>query len=762
MPLTKEGPRLILRGLRELMAAGGEPQSRLDQTVDLIATSMEAAVCSVYLRRAHNTLELCASCGLNREAVHKTQLPIGEGLVGDIAAHKRPLNLVRPETHPGYVYRPETGEEKYMSFVGVPILRGGYVLGVLVVQNITQRQFVSEELEALETVAMVLAEMLAAAGDIEATPLRARNAPHEFNGIGLVDGIAIGQVVLHAPRVEVARLISDDSEAELARLERAVYQLRRNVDAMLTTEDVSHAGEHLEVLETYRLFANDSGWLARIQNAIRTGLTADAGVMRVNDDMRARIGNQRDAYLRARLYDFDDLSNRLLRILSGRAALASKTKLPRNAILLARMMGPAELLDYDRRKLRGLVLEEGAAGAHVAIVARALGIALIGNVRGLREIAYDGQHIVMDGAQGVGHVNPASDIVETYAHRAREQARLQKNYARLRHRAAVSRDGVHVRLDMNAGLDVDVERLESSGADNIGLFRTELQFMVSAHLPRLQEQQNFYTQILQKAGARDVVFRTLDIGGDKVLPYLTPHTEDNPAMGWRALRMSLDRQALLRYQLRALLRAAAGKRLSVMFPLVTTRAEFMAARQLLEKERALAQKLGHKIADSIAVGTMLEVPALVWELEHLLPEVDFVSIGTNDLMQFLFAADRGNPRLVGRYDMLSYPALRLLAHVQNLCQAQGTPVSLCGELGELGTKSGGPKLGGGTLEAMVLLGLGFTRFSVPALAVGPIKRMVRSVHLRRLREGVESIMLTPPENLRAAFHQLAQQQGIKL
>ena len=750
MPLSSEGPRLLLRRLRQLMADSGDDQARLDKIVALIATSMNAAVCSVYLSRGAKTLVLAATEGLNQDAVNKTILHVGEGLVGDIAQHKRPLNLADATAHPRFAYRPETGEDPYKSFVGVPILRRGDVRGVLVVQNSTQRDFQNTEVEALQTVAMVLSEMLSALGQADGEGAAEQDISRLFSGRGLTEGLAMGHVVLHEPRVEVAKLIGDDPEEEAKRLEAAVYQLRRNVDEMLDKDDVSHDGEHMAVLEAYRMFANDRGWLRRIQTAVQTGLTAEAAVERVNNGMRARLGGQRDAYLRERLHDFEDLSNRLLRILSGRAQLASEDKLPRDAILLARTMGPAELLDYDRRKLRGLVLEDGSLGAHVSIVARALNIPMLGDVRGIVDAARDAQEIIVDVDQNEVHLNPASDIVEAYSNRARLRARRMQRYARIKHLPAETKDGVQIRLDKNAGLMVDVENLTDSGAENIGLFRTELQFMVSATMPRANEQEAMYRAVLDSVGARDVVFRTLDIGGDKVLPYLRNSVEENPAMGWRATRMALDRPGLVRVQMRALLRAAAGRKLSIMFPLITTVEEFRATRRLLELEKNRLESFGHAVPASIEIGTMLEVPALVWELDQLLPELDFLSVGTNDLMQFFFAADRGNPQTSQRYDFLSLPSLRLLAQVRDLCARHQVPVSMCGELG------------GRPLEAMALLGLGYERFSLPSASIGPVKRMIRSASQAKLQAALTQVLTEPPADMRAAMQQIADAQSIKL
>ena len=750
MPLSAEGPRILLRRLRQVMADGGDRQDRLDKIVQLIAASMNTAVCSVYLRRGRDGLELCATEGLNPEAVHQTVLHIGEGLVGDIAQHKRPLNLADAPSHPRFAYRPETGEDSFLSFVGVPVLRGGDVTGVLVVQNIKKRNFADQEVEALQTVAMVLAEMLSASGEETADDEADPDAARVFKGRGLTEGLAMGHVVLHEPRVEVTRLISDDADEEDARLSAAIYKLRRNVDDLLATEDVSHAGEHLQVLEAYRMFANDRGWLRRIRDAIGTGLTAEAAVERVNNAMRARLGGRRDAYLRDRLHDFEDLSNRLLRILSGRAELASQDKLPRDAILLARTMGPAELLDYDRKKLRGLVLEESALGAHVAIVARALNLPMLGDARGIINAARDGQEIIIDTDSDEAHLNPPSDFVEAYSNRARLRAKRMQRYARIKHLPAVTRDGAEIRLDKNAGLMVDVETLDDSGAENIGLFRTELQFMVSARLPRQSEQEEVYRAVLDKAGGRDVVFRTLDVGGDKVLPYLRMAGEENPAMGWRATRVAMDRPALVRVQLRALLRAAAGRKLSLMFPLITTFEEFIQSRDMLFAERDRLAAFGHQVPEKIEIGAMLEVPALVFQLDRLLPELDFLSVGTNDLMQFFFAADRGNPQTSDRYDFLSLAAMRLLAQVREMCDAHHVPVSICGELG------------GRPLEAMALLGLGFRRFSLPSASIGPVKRTVRSLNTQKLSAAIAEAMETGRSDLRPLIREIADAQGVRL
>lgn len=744
---------MLLRRLREAMAEVSESQARLDEVAHLIAQNMVAEVCSIYLMQSGDELELYATEGLKPSAVHKTRLKVGTGLVGDIAAHARPLNLSDAQAHPNFAYRPETGEEIYKSLMGVPILRSGRVAGVLVVQNRTMRHYSEEEVEALETIAMVLAE-LAAASDLisldDDTQDAASQQPHYLEGTSLSGGIALGHVVLHEPRVHVTRLIAEDEAIESERLEKAVYELRASIDKMLTTSDLSHAGEHREVLQATRMFANDRGWLKRMLEAVNTGLTAEAAVERVQNDTRARMMRQTDPYLRDRLHDLDDLANRLLRHLTGVALSSASGELPEDAIIVARNMGPAELLDYDKDRLRGLVLEEGSANAHVAIVARALGIAAIGRAKDIPERVEDGDAIIVDGDTGELYVRPSQDIVDAYSEKARFRARRQAQYKAIRHEPSVTLDGAKVELNVNAGLMVDLPHLEESGADGIGLFRTELQFMIASKLPSQREQVELYNDVMTSAGDRPVVFRTLDIGGDKMLPYMQQAEEENPALGWRAIRIALDRPALLRHQVRALLTAAVGRDLRIMFPMVAEVDEYVRARALVDMELARFDQHGRDKPRSVAVGTMLEVPALFWQMDALLPKVDFISIGSNDLIQFLFASDRGNPRVAHRYDLLSPGALNFLRQVVLVCARHEVPLSLCGEMA------------GNPLEAMALLGLGLRKISMSPAAIGPVKMMVRSLNVGDLEAFMEDLYTRPDGSVREELRGYADAQGIAI
>jgi len=746
------GPRVLLRRLREVMAEPESAQTRLDRTVALIAANMVAEVCTLYVMRPGGVLELYATEGLKRAAVHASRLRVGEGLVGTIAATAQPLNLSDAQSHPSFKYLPETGEEIYHSFLGVPILRGGLTIGVLVVQNRTARHYSEEEEEALQTTAMVLAEIVssgeldevAEAVEVDVAHLRS----HHLTGQVLADGIALGHAVLHEPRITIVNFITDNVVREKERLEAAIAELRKEVDSLVDGSDFAREKEYGEVLEAFRMFAYDRGWVQRIREAVDTGLTAEAAVERVQNDTRARMLRAPDPFLRDRLHDLDDLAYRLLRILTGAAATAAHGKLPRDAVIVARNMGPAELLDYDRSSLRGLVVEGAAPNSHVAIVARALGVPALGQVDGLIDLVDTGDPIIVDGASGEVHVRPSPDIQAAYTEKVRFYARRQARYAELRKQPAVTRDGLRVGLQINAGLLVDLPHLSDSGADGIGLFRTELQFMMARSFPRHDQQAAHYRTVLDAAGSRPVVFRSLDIGSDKVLPYLHRPREENPAMGWRAMRMALDRQGLLRLQVRALLTAARGRRLKLMFPMIAEVDEFLQARDLVEKEKQRLQRHGHELPASIELGAMIEVPSIVWQIDRLLEVVDFISIGSNDLLQFLFACDRGHPLLADRYDPLSPMALKVLRHMVERAEAHDTPITLCGEMA------------GRPLEAMALVGIGFRSISMAPAAIGPVKSMVLALDRGKLWPTLEPLLDASCHSLRPALLDFARENRI--
>ncbi|WP_238369881.1 phosphoenolpyruvate--protein phosphotransferase [Heliomarina baculiformis] len=713
--------RKLLRRLRDTMASDVAGQARLDQITHLIADSMGSEVCSVYLFRDEETLELCATEGLKPEAVHQTRMRLGEGLVGRVARTGQVVNTPDAPAAKGFRYMPETGEERYSSFLGVPIQRLGEKLGVLVVQSRDAREFSEDEQYALEVVAMVLAEMTELGAFIgEGAALSARHQQAVLlRGTTGQEGAAEGHVWLHEPRVVVANPISDDPQSELVRLTEAVEQLRVGVDRML---EMSLTGDkdQLQVLEAYRMFANSKGWMRRMEEDISRGLSAEAAVEKEQSQARARMQQVQDAYLRERLSDLDDLSNRLLRILTGQGS-ETGAEMPPDPILIARNIGPGDLLEYGR-KLRGIVLEEGSVGSHAAIVARALAIPLVVHASRITTEALNGDHIMVDGDQGVVHLRPDDTVVSAFRDKIAMLAQAQERFSSIRGLPAETKCGRTIGMHMNAGLMADLPSLESSGAEGVGLFRTELQFLVRNQMPKRSELSALYARVLDSAKGKRVVFRTLDIGSDKVLPYMKPNDEPNPALGWRAIRVGLDKPGIMRMQLQALIRAAAGRPLTLMFPFIAQFEEYTAARAELDKTIAREERLGHVLPESIEIGAMLETPSLAFAPKKFFDDVGFLSIGGNDLKQFFFAADRENERVRRRYDTLNVSFLSLIDKVVQRCRESNTPLSFCGE------DAGRP------IEALCLAAIGVETLSMRPASIGPVKSLLRRVNLEEARE----------------------------
>jgi phosphotransferase system enzyme I (PtsP) len=719
---TESESRKLLGRLRDTMAEEAAGQARLDKITHLTADSMGTEVCSVYLFRDAETLELCATQGLNPDAVHETRMKMGEGLVGRVARTGKIVNTADAPSEPGFRYMAETGEEIYSSFLGVPIQRLGEKLGVLVVQSKQARKFTEDELYALEVVAMVLAEMTELGVFVgEGAALSARHTqPALFRGGTGQEGTAMGRVWLHEPRVVVTNLVADDPVTELARLREAVDKLRVSVDEMLEGASGQGDSDQQDVLEAYRMFANSKGWMRRMEEDISRGLSAEAAVEKEQSQARARMSQVSDAYLRERLHDLDDLSNRLLRILTGQGSQTG-SEMPDDPILVARNIGPGELLEYGR-KLKGVVLEEGSVGSHAAIVARAWAIPLIIHAERITNEALNGDHIMLDGDQGIVHLRPDDSVVTAFRDKIAMEAKAQERYASIRDTDCVAPDGTRVHLLMNAGLMADLPSLDSSGAEGVGLFRTELQFLIRNHLPGRTELANLYARVLDAAHGKRVVFRTLDIGSDKVLPYMKPQDEPNPALGWRAIRVGLDKPGVLRMQLQALLRAANGRPLSVMFPFVAQYDEFRDARAEMDKAIAREKRLGHPVPDDIDIGAMLETPSLAFASQRFFDEVGFVSIGGNDLKQFFFAADRENERVRRRYDTLNSSFLSLLEQIVERCRGSQTRLSFCGE------DAGRP------IEAACMAAIGIDRLSMRPASIGPVKSLIMRTNLTELRQ----------------------------
>ncbi|MCA0044084.1 phosphoenolpyruvate--protein phosphotransferase [Celeribacter litoreus] len=739
--------RKLLGRLRDTLAEDSAGQARLDRITHLIADSMQTEVCSIYLFRDKDTLELCATEGLKAEAVHKTRMRIGEGLVGRVAKSRCMVNTADAPAEPGFRYMPETGEEIYSSFLGLPIQRLGEILGVLVVQSKQVRAFTEDEVYALEVVAMVLAEMteLGAFVSDEGGMAARHTHPVMFRGATGQEGVAEGNVYLHEPRVVVTNPVADDPEAESKRLEEAVDTLRMSVADMLRRLAPTDKDQH-EVLEAYQMFANSRGWMRRMQEDIARGLSAEAAVEKEQSVARSRLATVPDAYMRERLQDLDDLSNRLLRILTGQGK-ETGAAMPDNPILVARNIGPGELLDYGK-KLKGIVLEQGSVGSHAAVVARAWAIPLVIHAEGITTEALNGDPILIDGDQGLAHLRPEDTVASAFRDKIAMQAKAQKRYAGLVGLPAQTLCGTTVSLQMNAGLMADLPSLATSGAEGVGLFRTELQFLIRNTVPRRAELASIYARVMDAARGKRVVFRTLDIGSDKVLPYMKPQDEPNPAMGWRAIRVGLDKSGVMRMQLQALVRAAAGRPLTIMFPFVAQFDEYREAKQIFDSVLAYEKKLGHILPSSVEVGAMLETPSLAFAPDKFFEETDFISIGGNDLKQFFFAADRENERVRRRYDTLNFSFLSFIRQIVARCDQFGTPVSFCGE------DAGRP------LEAVALAAMGVRTLSMRPASIGPVKAMLRRLDLTEIAQVIDEAANAGAQSVREDLTKYLTSQGL--
>lgn len=748
----ERGITVLLRRMHDVVAQEGSAQERLDRLTTAIASHVVADVCSIYLRRPDEELELYSTEGLNRAAVHKTRLKWGEGLVGLVAESHRPLVTSDAPHHPAFAYRPETGEDPLHSFLGVPLIRSGKALGVLVVQNKAARQYTDDEVEAVQAVATLLAE-IAASGELlsqEETAVVGEmlHRPERLKGYGVVAGVAQGRAVFLQPPAPKHRVFAQDLAAEAARLEEGLNALRVSVDEMLA-HNASLGGVSRELLETYRLFAYDRGWKDRLRAAVFSGLTAESAVEQVKNENRARMLQARDPYLRERLHDLDDLSHRLLRLLAGERPGARRA-LQKETILVAREMGPAELLEYDRHALKGLVLGEVSATSHVAIVARALKIPMVTGLGDAIDRCEEGDALIVDGDTGDVHIRPSPDIVESYRAKREFQSERQAAFAKERDLPAVTKDGVRVSIMMNAGLALDMPHLQETGAEGVGLFRTELQFLIGSQLPSAAAQEALYREVLDLADGRPVIFRTADIGGDKTATYMDHGAEVNPAMGWRGLRMAVDRPGMIRPQLRALLAAGAGRALYIMFPMVTLSAELDDARALLEREIERAKRRGRDLPKEIKIGAMIETPAAAWRVDRIAEKVDFLSIGGNDLAQFYFAADRDSERVQRRYDPMDAGFLSFLKECVARAKKSGAPIAYCGE------QAADP------VTAAALLGVGVTQFSLPATTVGPFRRLTRSLNVADITAWLDKKTAQPGESLRKEFAAFLNKNGVNL
>ena len=745
--IQTSSPLILLRLIRDVMAQAATAQSRLDQVVSIIAEGFASEVCSVYLLRAGDILELYASKGLNASSVHKTRLGVGRGLVGDIAANAELLNLADASAHPKFEYRPETGEEIYSSFAGVPILQRGKAIGVLVVQGKEARAYNPDQMEVLQTVAMVLSELAMSGQLVDTQEIKTATGglvAEQLSGMRLSPGMAKAPAVLHRQQLVIINYVATDTDYEKERFANAIIKLQTQFDHYIESSDLPEGHEQRELIEAYLLFTQDRGWNNRIAEAIASGLTAEAGVKKVQEELRAKMSQMASPYIKERIQDLEDLSNHLLQILLGKPTVPLNSDMPEEYILVARNLGPAELLDYDHKRIRGLILEEGSTTTHTAVIARAMDIPALGRVEKASSIIQNGDMLVLDGEAGIVYIRPNDQIQQAMDARIAQFAKATAEYEVFRPLPATTKDGIRISLNVNAGLFVDAASVLQEGIDGIGLYRTELPYMTSDHFPEVEMQRQLYAGMYEQLPDKRIIFRSFDIGGDKKVPYLHAGEEENPAMGWRATRIGLDRPGILRKQFRALILAANGKPLHLLIPFIAQVSEFIAAKELFMQE---LNECDIK-PSTIKLGVMIEIPSILWQLDALMERVDFVSIGSNDLMQFLFACDRGAVHMANSYDTLSPIMLRVVKSVIDKANEHHVEVSFCGEMARK------------PLDALALIGVGVRSLSVSASAIGPLKAMIRSFTLSELEKYMAYLLQSSDPSVRNWLQAYAQDHGV--
>ncbi len=727
-------------------------KQRLDSVVEMIAQVMGVDAVACYLVLDDNCLELFAASGFEKKNFESVSLRVGEGIIGGIAMSKRTTAVENIWLNPDFLYRAEAKEDNFKSFLGAPLIRWGRGIGVLCLYKKELYEFRKDDVEALETLAMAFADW-AASDEMRKyknsfMQKRGQATKDSYKGISLSRGFGIGPAVVHRRRQTVTKILAEDKNAELERLKTAHTQMNEDLDEKFNSSKLG-LGEHADILEAYRMFAKDKGWYNKIAGYVDGGLTAEAAVERAYEDMWNRLSATQDTYLKERLHDLRDIADRLLAYLCGDNTSISISEL-NEIVVVAQTMGPADLMDYDYHKIKALILEDGSPTMHVAIVAKALGIPVVSKIKGIYKEIRSGEILAVNGDEGIVYVAPSDKILSSIRAKIEQRKSLVAQMEKLRDIPPITKNKKRINMYINVGLDFDLDYIESTNCDGIGLYRTEIPFMAAEKMPDVEHQISYYKKLMDKAGDKKVVFRSLDVGSDKLLPYWTYSGEENPAIGWRSIRITLDRRAILRQQMRAFIRAAAGKELNVMFPMISNLTEFCDAKETLMLELEKEKKRSDRIPTKVNVGLMIEVPSVVFQLDAILPEADFISVGTNDLAQFVFACDRTNNRLFERYDVLSVPFLRIMQTIIQQANAANVFCSVCGEMAS------------NPIEAMVLLGLGYRNLSIAGSSFGKVKSMILSANTDELADYVQTLLDFNQRTLRPQLIAYANDHGIEI
>ncbi len=739
------------RIVQEVNAAASLEQA-LAIIVSRVKQAMAVDVCSVYLTdetaRKH---VLMATDGLRPESVSMVKLDMGKGLISLVYESAEPINLENAPDHPRYQYIPETGEERYHGFLGVPIIHHRKMKGVLVVQLRGARRFADDEVSFLVTIAAQLSGAIAhaqASGEITQLEVSSQQSSQPFNGQPGSPGVAIGQAVVFYPAADVEAIPDrkiDDVEAEIELFKNAVKAARYDIQTLVERMHSVSTMEDTTLFDAYLLMLDSESFNGKVIAEIGQGNWAP-GALRITVLEHIRFFNaMEDPYLRERAEDIRDLGRR---ILSHLHQTKDKTEFPAGTILVGEEITATMLAEIPPGQLAGVIAVRGSRTSHVAILARSLGIPAVLGVRDLPVNRLDGREVVVDGYTGRVYVSPARAIVSEFKRLARDEELLSAELKQLRDQPSVTPDGEAVPLLANMGLLADISSSLSFGAEGIGLYRTEFPFMARDRFPGEEEQYQVYRQILESFHPRPVTLRTLDVGGDKSLPYFPIH-EDNPFLGWRGIRISLDHPEIFMVQIRAMLRASAGlANLSILLPMVTSVSEVDEALHIIRRAH-------HELMDSDKtivmprIGVMIEVPSALYQLPALARRVDFFSIGTNDLTQYLLAVDRNNDRVAELYDSLHPAVVSALNTMIATANQLDKPVSICGEMA------------GDPAAVILLLGMGIQSLSMTAASIAAVKWVVRSFTREQCAQIVNKVLaLESPYAIRQLLNQALENAGL--
>lgn len=707
---------------------------KLSSVIRIVAEESKAVSVDMYIKADDVTLEHIASFPANETV---TAIRVGEGVVGKAGADNR-TSFVKTKSD---------------FQIALSLKRWNKSVGVLHITYPKKHDYAEDEIESLETICMFLSEFIAseemAAYIKKIIKSRGIVSKDRLKGTVINAGFGLGNVVVHRRRKPVTEVFAKDKDKELQILEQARLKMNEDLDAKISRESLSK-GDHVEILDAYRMIANDKGWYNRIISHINAGLTAEAAVEQAYSEMWARLSGATDSYLKERLHDLRDIADRLRLYLSGEDCNANVNDKYEDIVIVATSMGPADLMDYDYKKIRALIIEECTPTMHVAIVAKALNVPVVAKIEGLFKDVKDGALIAVDGKDGSVFVNPSKSVIERISKLVEEKQKELKQIQKVKNLKSKTKDAERVNLYLNIGMDFDFDYIKSTKCDGVGLYRTEILFMSTDKMPDINKQVECYKKLYDAADGKKIVFRSLDVGSDKLLPYWNSITEDNPAIGWRSIRITLDRRTILRKQMRAFIRAASGRELNVMFPMISNLDEFLEAKETFMFAYEREKREGYEMPSKVNLGLMIEVPSVVFQLREILKFCDFISVGTNDLYQFFFACDRGNTRLNGRYDVLSAPFLNLMKKIIKEANMAGVPCSVCGEMAS------------SPLDAMALIGLGLRNLSVSGASYGKVKAMIRSLSAKEIEDYLNNILSSSRKTLRPQLKAYAADHAIEI